>query len=350
VKNFRSIKVLTIAPWYPSEKDKMAGLFVENFVEETTRLGAVHEVFSETSLVGILRGLIHYSKKNNRPEIVHLHVATKQGLIPLFLKRVYGIPYIATEHWSGYYPENGSFMNQVSRPVIGKVHLRFVKRVFKSASVVTGVSRQLLERVKVLRLVEGGEVLYNIVPEFFANITETHGKETHGSASLQFINVSCFDNAAKNLTGIIDAIKIIREREFTFTFIGDGKDKEMVMEYARSQGVDNKISFTGEVEPREVARRMREASCLVLNSNYETACVVLQEALATGLPIISTPVGIAPEFENHIEIVETGKAEMLANAMARFIDNPKSHYEGITDFKQIPEKLYSIYETLLSGR
>ena len=81
--------------------------------------------------------------------------------------------------------------------------------------------------------------------------------------------------------------------------------------------------------------------------NYETACVVLQEALVAGLPIISTPVGIAPEYTDHIELIETDNPDMLAEAMEKFIDNPKARYKGIEDFKESPKKLYSLYETLL---
>lgn len=346
------MKVLTITPWYPSEKDQMAGLFVQNFVDETTKLGANQVVFSETNVFAIIKGIFHYSKKKNRPDIVHLHVATKQGLIALFLQKWYDIPYLITEHWTGYYPENGSFELQVNRPIFGWVYKCFIKTIFKRARTITAVSEQFIEKLKSLGLISTGEVLYNIVPDFFAPVSFSSVEENHdfGNKVCHFINVTCFLNKAKNLTGIIDAIKIIREKEFIFTFVGDGKDKDMVTEYARSQGVDDKVEFVGEVEPKEVARLMREAGCLVLNSNYETACVVLQEALVAGLPIISTPVGIAPEYTDHIELIETGNPDMLAEAMSRFIDNPAKRYKGIEDFNNSPRKLYSMYETLLHSR
>lgn len=343
------MKVLTITPWYPSEKDEMAGLFVKNFVDETMRLGASHEVFSDTSTIGILKGLIHYSRKLHRPDIVHLHVVTKQGLIALWLRKFYNIPYIITEHWTGYYPENGSFNHLCNRPIIGRISKLFTKKVFKKAEIVTAVSQDFVKRLKDLHLIEKGMVLYNIVPDFFANVplNSAESNQDYDKRVCHFINVTCFDNKAKNLTGIINAIKIIQDKEFIFTFIGNGKDYEFVINYANRQGVADKIRFTGELAPTEVASLMQKASCLVMNSNYETACVVLQEALATGLPIISTPVGIAPEFTEHIELVEVGNSRMLADTMSQFIDNPKRHYEGITDFNKVSEKLYSMYETLL---
>lgn len=339
------MKVLTITPWYPSKIDSMSGLFVRNFVEETAKTGINQEVFSKVRFIDILKGIIHYSKKKNRPEIVHLHVVTKQGIIALFLQEIYNIPYIITEHWSGYYSKNGSYKQLTSRPIIGCIDRLFIKRVFRKADKVTAVSQQLIERLKELGLIENGIVLHNIVPDFFV------GKEDEREIqNMEFISVTCFDNKAKNLTGIIDAIKMIREKEFVFTFIGDGHDKDMVMEYAHNQGVDDKVQFVGKLEPQEVARRMRTAGCLILNSNYETACVVLQEALTVGLPIISTPVGIAPEYKEHIEFSEIGNPTMLAEAMSRFIDNPKAHHKGVTDFQRNEKQLLLMYETLLSCR
>lgn len=345
------MKVLTITPWYPSEKDQMSGLFVQNFVDETTKLGARNEVFSKTGITGILKSLIHYSRKRNRPDLVHLHVVTKQGIIALWLRKFYNIPYIITEHWTGYYPENGSFDQLCNRPVIGRISRLFTEKVFGKAGIVTAVSQDFTKKLMDLHLIEKGTVLYNIVPDFFAPVSLSSGEGNHVSCKnkkiCHFINVTCFNNKAKNLTGIVDAISKIKNRQFIFTFIGDGKDKKMVMDYAHSHEVDDRIRFAGELEPKEVAKMMHEASCLVLNSNYETACVVLQEALVAGLPIISTPVGIAPEYTDHIELIETDNPDMLAEAMEKFIDNPKARYKGIEDFKESPKKLYSLYETLL---
>ena len=263
------MKVLTITPWYPSEKDQMSGLFVQNFVDETTKLGARNEVFSKVDYYDILKSLIHYSRKRNRPDLVHLHVVTKQGIIALWLRKFYNIPYIITEHWTGYYPENGSFDQLCNRPVIGRISRLFTEKVFGKAGIVTAVSQDFTKKLMDLHLIEKGTVLYNIVPDFFAPVSLSSGEGNHVSCKnkkiCHFINVTCFNNKAKNLTGIVDAISKIKNRQFIFTFIGDGKDKKMVMDYAHNHEVDDRIRFAGELEPKEVAKMMHEASCLVLN-------------------------------------------------------------------------------------
>jgi len=64
----------------------------------------------------------------------------------------------------------------------------------------------------------------------------------------------------------------------------------------RIQELDDHIEFTGFVEDDQLAEYYAAADVLVLPSAYETFGQVLAEALSYGTPIISTPVGAAPEL------------------------------------------------------
>ena len=44
-------------------------------------------------------------KRDDLPDLIHVHVAWKAGLFALYLKWKYKIPYVLTEHWTGYYEE-----------------------------------------------------------------------------------------------------------------------------------------------------------------------------------------------------------------------------------------------------
>ncbi|MEJ7684378.1 MAG: glycosyltransferase [Segetibacter sp.] len=55
------------------------------------------------SILKIFRELItSFIKNNGTPNLVHVHVAMWVGIVALWLKRENGIPYIVTEHWTGY--------------------------------------------------------------------------------------------------------------------------------------------------------------------------------------------------------------------------------------------------------
>lgn len=64
--------------------------------------------------------------------------------------------------------------------------------------------------------------------------------------------------------------------------------------FARQRGVDDRIVFAG--ARSDPAPLLRAADVFVLPSAYEANALVVLEALATGLPVISTPVGFAPEL------------------------------------------------------
>lgn len=66
-----------------------------------------------------------------------------------------------------------------------------------------------------------------------------------------------------------------------------------------------RVRFRGRLAPEALARAYAEADLLILPSRYETFGLVLVEALAHGAPVLSTPVGIAPE------IVSVGKTGWL---------------------------------------
>ena len=51
------------------------------------------------------------------------------------------------------------------------------------------------------------------------------------------------------------------------------------------------MSFTGLLEGQKLADELASGDFLVMSSNYENMPVVILEALASGLPVVSTNVG-----------------------------------------------------------
>jgi glycosyltransferase involved in cell wall biosynthesis len=161
------LKILFLTPWYPSEKDAMSGLFVQKHVEAVRAQGCdVRVIFSDT-WCDTWRQWCALRREGWMPDVVQLNVIQKQGLLALYLKKRYGIPYVIVEHWTGYLAEN---------PVVQPRgwHTRFMKRLCSEAEVVMPVSRQLIGAMQALGFTaKRWEKINNVVDDFFFEKAES---------------------------------------------------------------------------------------------------------------------------------------------------------------------------------
>ena len=331
------MRILFLTPWYPSEKDAMSGLFVQKHVEAVRMQGAdVRVIFSE-GWRDTWRQWRALRREGWMPDVVQLNVIQKQGALALWLKERYGIPYVIVEHWSGYLPENGIF-RQMSMIKQGLYRL-----LARKAEVVLTVSQKLQQAMKDcgVEAKKWGRV-DNVVDDFFFENTDRFTDRIQNTDTQKtLLHVSCFDERAKNVKGLLRAAKMLSEKrqDWQLVLVGTGVDYEEVRAYAESLELPEGIlHWRGELTPREVAEEMQRADALVLSSRYETYGVVLAEAAAAGLPILSTPVGIAEDTGALIMPQEI--AQNKAGKFAEFIETILWNTDRCTDRIQNTE-LYS---------
>src|SRR5207253_1572874 len=89
-----------------------------------------------------LKAVEDYINKHGKPDIVHVHVPWKGGVIALHLKKRYHLNYILTEHWGIYNDKVAD--NFFAQPVYRR---NFISAVFKNAQLCVSVSRFLAESV-----------------------------------------------------------------------------------------------------------------------------------------------------------------------------------------------------------
>ncbi|HEY5802378.1 MAG TPA: glycosyltransferase family 4 protein [Lysobacter sp.] len=77
----------------------------------------------------------------------------------------------------------------------------------------------------------------------------------------------------------------------TIEVIGDGPDREKLIQMAQDHGVASTFSFTGELQPHEVRRRLVSADVFLLPSRYEGMSNAALEAMEAGLPMVLTRCG-----------------------------------------------------------
>jgi glycosyltransferase involved in cell wall biosynthesis len=90
---------------------------------------------------------------------------------------------------------------------------------------------------------------------------------------------------------LVDAFHELLARlpDAKLVLVGDGPERERVIDRVRRHGIEDRVQFTGVVDDAE--QLMAQFSCLVLPSAYEGLPNVALEALALGIPVVAAEVG-----------------------------------------------------------
>lgn len=127
----------------------------------------------------------------------------------------------------------------------------------------------------------------------------------------------------KNLIELIDAFaqysSIAGKSARRLVLIGSGPAEAEIKARADGHGVSALIEFPGFLPPPEVARQLADGLALILPSLEEQWGLVVNEALALGLPVIaSSAVGSCDVLVRNLVngyVVEPGQSENLAQAL-----------------------------------
>ena len=117
---------------------------------------------------------------------------------------------------------------------------------------------------------------------------------------IRFLHVSSLWDEQKNISGILKAWKKAHDRNpnIHLTMGGDGDIKPWKLLSEKLSIRPDSIEFFTEKSPSEIAILMQQSHCLILFSNFENLPVVIVEALACGVVVISTDVGGISEHIN----------------------------------------------------
>lgn len=347
------MKVLFLTPWYPSERDAMAGLFVQKHADAVRAQGVDVRVIHSQTWRETWQQWRTLRLEGWMPDVVQLNVIQKQGLLALWLKRRYRIPYVIVEHWTGYLPENMSVKQN-------GWHTRFMQVICRNAEVVMPVSEHLARAMQALDFeAPRWQKINNVVEDFFF---EEKVAESHPTSVTRFLHISCMDEAHKNIKGILRAVKEIslKRHDISLNIVGISLDYDDVRRYAETLDIpEGIVCWAGELSPREVAQAFDEADAFVLNSNYENAPVVISESLAKGVPVVSTNVGGIPEMVNEQSgiLIQPGNDEQLTRAFESMLDNHQKYDSEVIreagkqySFAAVGAQLKEIYRTCVQAK
>jgi len=132
----------------------------------------------------------------------------------------------------------------------------------------------------------------------------------------------------KGLIELLYAFKMLTkiDREIKLIIVGSGSLSSFVMSFISRYDLRNRVEFAEGVLPWEkvILKYYSRADVFVLPSYSEGLPTVLLEAMATGVPVVTTPVGDITDIVRHGEtgiLVKPGNIKMLAEAILTILQD-----------------------------
>ncbi len=135
-------------------------------------------------------------------------------------------------------------------------------------------------------------------------------------------------SAEKGHLVMVEALGLLRRAGITATadIVGpDSPMRAMMEDLAARRGVSEQLVFHGALSPADVADVLGRADLFCLPTFAEGLPIVIMEAMARGVPVVTTYISGIPELARNGEtalVVPAGDPEALAAAIRRLVEDP----------------------------
>lgn len=129
---------------------------------------------------------------------------------------------------------------------------------------------------------------------------------------------------------VINIVASLNERGYgnvVAKFAGDGEYVQRFVDFAQSKQVLDKIEFVGSLSQSELISFLKKSDIMVFPTISEGLPRVLIEAMASGLPCVSTNVGGIPELLIADSMFRPTDVTGFANKIIELIENPIKYSE-----------------------
>ena len=221
-------------------------------------------------------------------EVLHVHYAIPHAYAAFMAKQILGskgikIPIITTLH--------GTDITLVGRNPSYKQAVTFS---INHSDVVTSVSQSLKDdTLEIFDVKKEIEVIHNFI-DLDLYHEDKDCKKTFAPDGEKIISHISNFRPVKRIQDIVEVFNIVqKELDAILLMIGDGPEKEKIRQQALELGLGDKVKFLGKTT--EVERVLCMSDLFMLTSEKESFGLSALEAMAAGVPVISSNTGGIPE-------------------------------------------------------
>lgn len=241
-----------------------------------------------------------YIDQYGPPDVIHAH--TYLGAwVGSVIKQKFNIPLIVTEHYT-----------RVQDGTISQLHKQIAKEAYSSCNKVLAVSTSLADSMKSEYQVEAC-----VFPNFID--LQLFSPQTTSNNTSNLFKIVCIGDLIprKQIGLLIRAVQLLHHVELTI--IGGGPEKIRLQSLTNDLNIEDRVTFAGQKSQIELSKILPTQHTLVHSSQLETFGLVLIEAMACGLPVISFDNGGASDLVTDTTgtIVMDQSPEALASAIKK---------------------------------
>ncbi len=261
-----------------------------------------------------LSGLI----KQTQPDVLHLHLPNPSCFWALLSRQARALPWVV--HWhadvSAEVPDwRIRFAYRIYRP--------FEQAVLSRASAIIATSQAYVDASEALSRWEKKITVIPLgIPE--TQIGKGNAPNWSKAGTLRLLAVGRLSHY-KGFAVLLAALA--QTSEASLVLIGDGEESRRLREQAVHLGIEDRVSFVGEVSEQDLLAAYSSADALVLPSldRSEALGIVLLEAMRAGLAVVASDIhgsGVGQVIEDKCSglLVPPGDVNSLVAALARISD------------------------------
>lgn len=149
----------------------------------------------------------------------------------------------------------------------------------------------------------------------------------------------------KGIQILLRALELLRQRDarFTMLLVGEGSERSLIEKTVESLNLKDHVRLLGRISEDELPKVYQAADIFAMHSYHEGFGLVYLEAMASGLPIITTrsagSQAIIKEEENGF-LVPAGNAEAFADVILKLFGNASMRKQMGEQSRKIAEQTY----------
>ncbi len=287
-----------------------------------TQLASNVWVYPTNSLSSVLRPLgaarlgkkIVFEKKFVRGQSLITADSMECGWAGMKVKKKWRIPLEVQMHTNIFSPYFSGFQNNVRK--------MFARSIIANADSVRVVSEDLKAKIRPLTSAE-----INVLPIYVDKEKLENSRisfDLHARYPWHFILLMVSRLAPeKNISFVFEVLARVREKfpDTGLVIVGSGPEEEKLKSLVKKLKLEGAVEFVG--WQNDLTSFYKTANCFIQTSYFEGYGLSLVEAGLSGLPVVTTAVGIAQELEHGKDayIYPSGNPELFAMGIVDLIEN-----------------------------